>query len=105
MSDNLFEKDSVMVQHAVHARRVEQVGAVLHGEPQALRHFGCEEGQVELRSLARELERGENQVRRSECRQWHVLKGKHDLEYWRAAHVVIAMGNRHQLLEREVLVG
>ena len=35
-------------QHAVHRRGVEEVGAVLHREPQALRDFGGEEGQVEL---------------------------------------------------------
>ena len=48
MSNDLFQKDDVVAQHAVHRRRVEKVGAVLHRQTQALRDFGGEERQVEL---------------------------------------------------------
>ena len=93
-----------MREHLVDGRRVEEVGAVLDFEFQAMRSLDGEQRQVKLRSPGVWLKRRHRQIGRFDRRQRSILHGEENLEQRRAGGIALGLKDSDDLLERQVLV-
>src|SRR6185503_14256402 len=94
--EDAFEQRPETLFHSIDRLRIEEIGVVLEGAPEALRPLRHSQGEIELGAEALDVQPPDREAREREYFRYRALEGEHHLEERRAAEVALGREILHQ---------